>query len=59
MRAKNRTMAEKAIGSKAISLGTFMGSVRPGAIIRIVAGIEYVTYLNAGFGSLINTLKYY
>ena len=30
-------------------VGIFIGSVRPGAIIRMVAGIEYVTYLNTVF----------
>jgi len=40
-------------------LGIFIGSVRPGAIIRMVAGIECVAYLNTGVSPNCATTAYY
>jgi hypothetical protein len=56
---RNKITAVIAKGSSANSLGIFMGSVRPGAIIRMVAGIEYVTYLNTGFSPEYAITSYY
>jgi hypothetical protein len=33
--------------------------VYPGAMNKTVAGIENIEYLNAGFNSFFDTLKYY